>query len=81
MALKTYITEVASVYQIQGGSAKVCGTSNLAPWGTARGVSEDARDGGMGHSCYGAAHEWKVTLCWWFGTCFFPFSWECHHPN
>ena len=18
---------------------------------------------------------------WWFGTCFFPFSWECHHPN
>ena len=18
---------------------------------------------------------------WWFGTFFFPFSWECHHPN
>ena len=18
---------------------------------------------------------------WWFGTCFFPIYWECHHPN
>jgi len=23
----------------------------------------------------------KSITCWRFGTLFFPFSWECHHPN